>query len=116
VAKAVDLKGSVSSSDSLREVLFQIQQCFDSPYQDLFGKTEVTMDRVWVVSSHSIIPGSADSVYSHLAKTNLSKLVAFVPQENLINLVDTYYVSYWDESLEPERISLRNKNIGWLHF
>lgn len=110
VAKAVDLNGSVYSSDSLKEVLFQIEQCFDTPYQDLFGKTEVTMDRVWVVSSRSIIAGSADSVYSRLAKTNLSKLVAFIPQENLINLIDVYYVSYWDESLEPADILKEQKH------
>ena len=51
VAKAVDLTGSVSSSKGLREVIHQVEQCFDIPYEDLFGMTKVSIDRVWIVTS-----------------------------------------------------------------
>ena len=34
VAKTGDLRGSVSSQNSLKEVLFQVEQCFDEPYHD----------------------------------------------------------------------------------
>ena len=77
VAKASDLDGTVSSSESLREIAYQIEQCFDVPYEDLFRMTRITMDRVWVVTSRRIIPGAADPVFSYLEKRNLSKLVRF---------------------------------------
>ena len=72
VAKAVDLSGSVSSSKGLREVLHQVQQCFDIPYEDLFGMTKVSIDRVWIVTSKRILPSAETSIYSTLEKNNLS--------------------------------------------
>jgi hypothetical protein len=109
VAKATDLDGSVSSSDSLREVLYQIEQCFDVPYEDLFGMTRITMDRVWVVTSRRIIPGAAGSVADHLKKGNLSKLVRFISGEQLAQLIDRHYPAYWDESLEPAEVVKEQK-------
>src|SRR5438132_1464279 len=44
VAKVTDLDGSVSSSNSLIQVVHQIEQCFDVPYEDPFGMTRITMD------------------------------------------------------------------------
>lgn len=100
VAKAADLDGSVSSSNSLREVLYQVEQCFDVPYEDLFGMTRITMDRVWVVTSRRIVPGAAESVAHDLKKRNLSKLVRFISGEQLAQLIDQHYPAYWDASLE----------------
>ena len=110
VAKAADLDGAVSSSDSLREVLYQVEQCFDVPYEDLFGMIRITMNRVWVVTSRRIVPGAADSVFSHLAKSNLSKLVRFISGENLAQLIDQHYQAYWDQSLEPADVLKEQKN------
>jgi hypothetical protein len=90
--------------------VFQIEQCFDVPYEDLFGMTRITMDRVWVVTSRRIVPGAADSVFSHLEKRNLSKLVRFISGENLVQLIDQHYMAYWDESLEPIEILKEQKN------
>ena len=101
VAKAADLNGSVSSCDSLREIVYQIEQCFDVPYEDLFGMTRITMDRVWVVTSRRIVSGAADSIFEHLTKRNLAKLVRFISGENLIQLIDDHYPSYWESSIEP---------------
>jgi len=98
VAKATDLDGSVSSDRGLREVLFQIEQCFDVPYEDLFGMRRATMNRVWVVTSGRIVPGAADSVFDGLKKRNLSKLVKFIDREQLIDLLDRHYSEYWDEA------------------
>jgi len=100
VAKATDLDGSVSSSSGLREVLFQVEQCFDVPYEDLFGMRSITMDRVWVVTSGRIVPGAADSVFEGLRKRNLSKLVRFVDREQLIDMLDQHYGEYWSQSAE----------------
>jgi tetratricopeptide (TPR) repeat protein len=100
VAKTTDLDGSISSSSALREVLFQVEQCFDVPYEDLFGMRSITMDRVWVVTSGRIVPGAADSVFEGLRKRNLSKLVRFIDREQLIDMLDQHYGEYWGQSAE----------------
>lgn len=100
VAKTTDLDGSISSSSGLKEVLFQAEQCFDVPYEDLFGMRSITMDRVWIVTSGRIVPGAADSVFEGLRKRNLSKLVRFIDREQLIDLLNQHYGEYWDQSGE----------------
>jgi len=115
VAKATDLNGSVSSSDSLREVLHQITQCFDVPYEDLFGMHRLLMDRVWVVTSKKIVSGAEDSIFESLRKTNLDKLTRFISGERLVELINEHYPAYWDASLEPIDI-LREQNGRITHF
>lgn len=115
VAKATDLDGSVSSDRGLREVLFQIEQCFDVPYEDLFGMRRATMNRVWVVTSGRIVPGAADSVFDGLKKRNLSKLVKFIDREQLIDLLDRHYSEYWDEAAETVE-TLREQKHRLLRF
>ena len=110
VAKTTTLDGSVSSSNSLREVLYQIEQCFNVPYEDLFGMTRVSMDRVWVVTSQKIVSGAADSIFDQLAKNNLSKLVSFIGGETLLSLIDQHYPAYWDQSLEPVHVLTEQKH------
>jgi len=110
VAKASDLNGSVSSSNSLREALHQVEQCFDNKYEDLFGMAKISMDSVWVVTSGRIIPGAQSSIFSTLEKRNLSKLVTFIPCERLVSLIDQHFPSYWDDSLEPADCLREQKN------
>jgi hypothetical protein len=110
VAKATNLEGSVSSPNSLMQVVHQIEQCFDVPYEDLFGMTRITMDRVWVVTSGRILSGAADSIYDHLGKRNLSKLVRFISGENLVQLIDENYPAYWHDSLETVDVIRDQKN------
>ena len=101
VAKAVDLGGSVSSSTGLREVIHQVEQCFDIPYEDLFGMTRVSIDRVWIVTSRKILSGAETSIFSSLAKNNLTKLIRCIAGEQLVDLLDDKYPAFWDDSLEP---------------
>jgi hypothetical protein len=100
VAKATDLDGSVSSSNSLREVLHQVEQCFDNSYGSPYDMRNITMDRVWVVTSGRIVPGAADSVFESLKKHNLDKLVQLIDQAQLIELIDKHFSEYWDQSEE----------------
>ena len=115
VAKAVDLNGSVSSSEGLREVLHQINQCFDIPDEDLFGMRKISIDRVWVVTSKSIVSGAEDSIFESLKKSNLNKVTRFMSGQRLAELIDEYFPAYWDASLEPVDI-LREQKARLLHF
>jgi hypothetical protein len=100
VAKITDLSGSVSSSSGLMEVLHQTEQCFNENYYDLFGMQAITMDEVWIVTSGRIVPGAADAVFGKLKKSNLAKLARVIPGEQLVELVDEYFPTYWDLSTE----------------
>ena len=109
VAKAVDLSGSVSSSTGLSAVLHQVQQCFDIPYEDLFGMTKISIDRVWIVTSKRILPGAETSIFSTLEKNNLRKLIRFISGEQLAKLIDEKFPEFWDESLEPPDVLREQK-------
>ena len=109
VAKSVDLNGSVSSSKGLREVLHQVEQCFDIPYEDLFGMTKVSIDRVWIVTSKTIRSGAESSIFATLEKRNLSKLIRFISREQLATLIDDKYPAFWDDSLEAADVLREQK-------
>ncbi len=109
VAKAVDLSGNVSSSTGLSAVLHQVQQCFDIPYEDLFGMTKVSINRVWIVTSKRIRQGAETSIFSTLEKNNLGKLIHFISGEKLAWLIDEKYPTFWDESLEPANVLREQK-------
>jgi hypothetical protein len=44
VAKVSDLNGLVSSSQGLREILFQVEQCFDVPF--LLPRIKLLMNKI----------------------------------------------------------------------
>lgn len=100
VAKTADLSGSVSSNRGLTEALNQAEQCFNTDYHDLFGMHSISMDAVWVVTSGRLIPGAAESVLGKLKKSNLNKLTRFIAGEQLVELIDEHFPSYWDLALE----------------
>ncbi len=101
VAKVGDLTGSVSSNSGLSEAVTQAEQCFNEDYHDLFGMRTITMDEVWIVTTGRVISGAADSVMGRLKKTNLAKLVRILSGEQLVDLIDAHYASYWNEAAEP---------------
>lgn len=115
VAKAVNLRGSVSSPEGLKEVVYQVEQCFDNPYEDLFGMTEVSINRVWIVTSKRILPGAEESIFSSLKKNNLGKLIRFISGERLAELLDENYPEFWNESLEPADL-LRDQKARLTRF
>lgn len=102
VAKTGDLNGSVSSNQGLREIIYQVEQCFDIPYENLFGMNRVTMDQVWIITTGEIVTGAADSIFSSLEKRNLSKLIRIISGENLVTLIDEYFSSYWEMANETK--------------
>jgi uncharacterized protein (DUF2164 family) len=68
------------------------------------------MDRVWVVTSGRILSGAENSVYDHLSKRNLSKVVHFISGEHLVPLIDEHYPTYWHDSLEPVDVVREQKS------
>jgi hypothetical protein len=106
VAKKGDINGAVASDKGIWEVCRQVQQCFDKPYDDLFGMKQVTMDYVWVITNGRILASASDSIYESLKKSNLSKLIRFIQVEQLVAMIDEHFAAYWnqaDESIESVR-------------
>ncbi len=81
--------------------MHQVEQCFDIPYEDLFGMTKVSIDRVWIVTSKRILSGAETSIFASLTKNNLAKLIRCISGEQLVDLIDEKYPAFWDDSLEP---------------
>lgn len=115
VAKASDLTGNVSTDSGLREVFHQVQQCFDNPYQDLFGMKEIFIDRVWVITSGKIVTGAEESIFASAKKQNLSKLIRVLSGEKLVTVINQYYPDYWEASLENVDV-LREQKARMMRF
>jgi len=95
VAKAGDLTGAVSEKRGVREVLFQVEGAFDTPYRDLFDVKEIQIDEVWVVTSGRITPNARESLFGTLQKRHLERRTRFVSGEQLVALIDEHFESYW---------------------
>ena len=102
VAKTDDLSGSASSSAGLMTVINQVQQAFDTPYDDLYNMQHVFINEVWIITTGRIIPGAQESVISTLRKSNLDKQIKIIGDDRLIQLIDTHFDTYWNSSSETK--------------
>lgn len=75
IAKTGDLSGSASSGSGLMNVLIQIQQSFDNPYENLYNMRQLHINEVWVMTTGRIVPAAQESVIATLRKSNLDKQV-----------------------------------------
>lgn len=95
VAKRGDLVGSVSDTRGVREVVYQVEQAFREPLRDLFGMREIQIDQVWIVTSGRVLPTAGEAVFGVMKETNLHRHIRIISGENLVQLVDRYFQSYW---------------------
>lgn len=61
VAKTGDLTGSASSTMGLMNVVTQVQQAFDNPYENLFNMRQVFINEVWVMTTGKIVSSAQES-------------------------------------------------------
>lgn len=102
VAKTGDLTGNASTNQGLMTVVNQIQQAFDSPYEDLYNMRQVFINEVWVMTTGKIVSGAQDSVISTLRKSNLDKQIRIIGDDRLIHLVDKHFSTYWNSNSETK--------------
>ena len=102
VAKKGDLTGSASSNQGLMTVVNQIQQAFDSPYEDLFNMKKVLINEVWVMTTGNIVSGAEQSVINTLRKSNLDKQIRFIKDDRLVQLIDENFSTYWNSDNETK--------------
>lgn len=102
VAKKGDLTGSASSNAGLMNVVNQIQQAFDNPYEDLYNMRQIFINEVWVITSGEIVSGAQESVINTLRKTNLDKQIRIIGNDRLVQLIDKHFSTYWNSSSETK--------------
>ncbi|MCC4229470.1 hypothetical protein [Zunongwangia profunda] len=102
VAKKGDLTGSASSNQGLMTVVNQIQQAFDSPYEDLFNMKQLLINEVWVMTTGNIVSGAEKSVINTLRKSNLDKNIRFIKDDRLVQLIDENFSTYWNSDSETK--------------
>lgn len=102
VAKTGDLTGSASSNAGLMNVVTQISQAFDSPYEELFNMRQVNINEVWVMTTGKIVAGAEESVINTLRKTNLDKQIRFIRDDRLVQLIDKHFNTYWNSTSETK--------------
>ena len=116
VAKSDNLTGNASTNSGLMTVVNQVQQAFDSPYEDLFNMRQVFINEVWVMTSGRIVSGAQESVINTLRKNNLDKQIRFIGDDRLIQLIDKHYSTYWNSSSETKEsvIIQRDRLISFI--
>ncbi|MCB0742922.1 MAG: hypothetical protein KDC67_03370 [Ignavibacteriae bacterium] len=102
VAKTGNLTGNASSNAGLMNVVNQVQQAFDSPYEDLFNMRQVFVNEVWVMTTGKIVSGAQESVINTLRKTNLDKQIRIIGDDRLVQLIDMYFSTYWNSNSETK--------------
>ncbi len=102
VAKIGDLTGDAATDKGLINVVNQVQQSFDNPYEDLFNMKQVLINEVWIMTTGRIISGAEESVIRTLRKSNLDKQIRFIRDDRLIQLTDTHFSTYWNSSSETK--------------
>ncbi|HET8860835.1 hypothetical protein [Marivirga sp.] len=102
VAKTGNLTGNAATSAGLMNVVTQVQQAFDNPYEDLYNMRQVYINEVWVVTSGKIVSGAQESVVNTLRKTNLDKQIRIIGDDRLIQLIDTHFSTYWNSNSETK--------------
>jgi hypothetical protein len=86
--KSKKLSGSVSSSKSIWEVYFQINQALKSPFIDPFDGNEVILERVFFITPYEISQQSVESIKEELHQ--LSNRLYFVDIQKLLTLINKY--------------------------
>ena len=102
VAKTGNLTGNAATSAGLMNVVTQVQQAFDNPYEDLYNMRQVYINEVWVVTSGKIVSGAQESVINTLRKTNLDKQIRIIGDDRLIQLIDAHFSTYWNSNSETK--------------
>ena len=90
VVKAKRITGQTSGPSSAAEVLFQIHQCLDSPYQDPVTGSEQRAQRCWVVSSKEIGKEALAALGGSLQQSRADALTTFIGLERLWELIQKY--------------------------
>ncbi|MGB3342828.1 MAG: hypothetical protein WBA61_02850 [Aequorivita sp.] len=116
VAKSGNLTGNASTNSGLMTIVNQVQQAFDSPFEDLFNMRQVFINEVWVMTTGKIVSGAQESVISTLRKNNLDKQIRIIGDDRLIQLVDKHFSTYWNSSSETKEsvIIQRDRLISFI--
>lgn len=83
--KAHPLRGSVSSRQSIREVMYQAEQALSEPFLSPLDGREVFLRQVYILTSHAIDEISVSSVRHQLA--DQSARIAFLDGSHLLRLL-----------------------------
>jgi len=98
VAKTTDISGDVSTDRSLREMIYQVEQSFNTRFDDIYSMKRVFINEVWIVTTGRMTSGAQESVIDHLRKNNLDKRVKIIQDDRLVDLIDRHYETFWNMS------------------
>ncbi len=116
VAKTGELTGNAATNSGLMNVVNQVQQAFDNPYEDLYNMRQVFINEVWVMTTGKIVSGAQESVINTLRKNNLDKQIRIIGDDRLIYLIDRHFSTYWNSNSETKEsvIIQRDRLISFI--
>lgn len=96
VAKVGRITGSTSGQSSLSTILNQIVEAFDYSYKDPATKTNVSINKVIVVTNHEILATAKDKLVDKLGKPGPQRAnTHFIDDQALAALIDEHWADFW---------------------
>lgn len=100
VVSTKDITGAVQDNNSAYRILEQIEKSMNEKFTDKYFGRSVSPDRCMFITSGKIKNTAIDSIVGKLEKYNFNKLLRFIDCDRLIELVDFYYSSFWEQNEE----------------
>lgn len=110
VVKAGDINGRAQGAGSAGEVATQVQQCFGSPFRDLFTTEDRLVDQCWVIASGAVTTATIQALHSALGSQGLIRATRFINGDKLWELLGQHL----PEKTAWEQISQAHKALQGL--
>ena len=87
-------KGKVSGkSGAVKEIEYQVYECFKFPYKSLEQTKKIPINKVKVVTNQHFSTGAKDKIFD--SNNDERANIDFWDGEKLINFIDKYYPKFW---------------------
>ncbi len=115
VVKVTKIHGSVGKEGSVANMVYtQVQQALNEPYVDVYDIKELTADRCLVITSNEIVSACIEDILGTLKSQQLDRILNFADREWLIQKIDEFMPTYFEERDKSEIIGEKEQNISEL--
>lgn len=116
--KVGKFSGNVATKNSIRPLISQLQQVFDSPFTDLSGN-EIFISKCFLIVSSAVTPNARESIKGLLRQNNLFRPVQILDGPEILSLLKKYIptlLKNWKENISEYAKTLENKFKYYLDY
>jgi hypothetical protein len=104
VAKQGDVTGGVADHHGITNVVNQVQQVFEHPYNIPRTATDVRISRCWVIASGRMLQQASDQLHRLMSvRPYIHGSTRWILGDDLVSLVGRYSPGVWDDLQRPSK-------------